>query len=154
MKGLIFKRDLGLISGIYISKRNDLRWKEMPYIEGIRSPLFDIPVECTKRLRGHTHAPDFDQWCGRIPRRHPHFSRPFIHFTHEEDITAKECTPQKAWFWNLFMHCSPFSGQSGDMYINNHILKGKVFSFTWYTTTVVDVGCNKFRHQLLLIKGC
>ena len=39
MKGLIFKRDLGLISGIYDSKRNDLRWKEMPYIEGIRSPL-------------------------------------------------------------------------------------------------------------------
>ena len=30
----------------------------MPYIEGIRSPLFDIPVECTKWLRGHTHARD------------------------------------------------------------------------------------------------
>ena len=61
MKGLIFKRDLGLIFGIYISKRNDLRWKEMPHIEGIRSPLFDIPVECTKQLRGHTHARDSSQ---------------------------------------------------------------------------------------------
>ena len=61
MKGLIFKRDLGLISGIYDSKRNDLRWKEMPYIEGIRSPLFDIPVECKKQLRGHTHVRDSSQ---------------------------------------------------------------------------------------------
>ena len=47
--------------------------------------------------------PDFDQWRGRIPRRHPHFPCPsFIHFTHEGDITAKllpkECKPQKAWF--------------------------------------------------------
>ena len=40
MKGLIFKRDLGLISGIYDRKRNDLRWQEMPYTEGIRSPFF------------------------------------------------------------------------------------------------------------------
>ena len=93
--------------------------------------------------------PDFDQWRGRIPRRHPHFPRPsFIHFTHEGDITAKllqkESKPQKAWFWNLFMHCSPFSGQSEDMDIHNHILKWKVFSCTWSTTTVVDVGCNKF----------
>ena len=60
MKGLIFKRDLGLISGIHDRRRNE-RWQEMPYTEGIRSPLFDIPVECTKRLRGHTHARDSSQ---------------------------------------------------------------------------------------------
>jgi len=54
MKGLIFKRGLGLITGIYDRKRNDLRWQEMLYIEEIRSPLFDIPVECKKQLRGRT----------------------------------------------------------------------------------------------------
>ena len=57
-------------------------------------------------------------------------------------------------FWNLFMHCSPFSGQSEDMDIHNHILKWKVLSCTPSTTTVVDFGCNRFRHQLLLMKGC
>ena len=31
----------------------------------------------------------------------------------------------------------PFSGQSEDMDIHNHILKWKVFSCTWSTTTVV-----------------
>ena len=50
MKGLIFKRDLGLISGIYDRIRNNLLWQEMPYIEGIRSPFLDIPVECKKQL--------------------------------------------------------------------------------------------------------
>ena len=48
MKGLIFKGELGLIPGIY-DRRNE-RLQEMPYIEGIRSPLLDIPVECKKQL--------------------------------------------------------------------------------------------------------
>ena len=33
MKGLIFKRNLGLISEIYDRRRNE-RWQKMPYIEG------------------------------------------------------------------------------------------------------------------------
>jgi len=47
MKGLIFMGELGLIPGIYDRRRNE-RWQEMPYTEGIRFPLFDIPVECKK----------------------------------------------------------------------------------------------------------
>ena len=72
MKGLIFKRYLGLISGIYDRRRNE-RWQKMPYIEGIRSPLFDIPVECTKWLRGHTYARDSSrvscQWVPQVLHR-------------------------------------------------------------------------------------
>ena len=60
MKGLIFKGELGLIPGIYDRRRNE-RWQEMPYTEGIRFPLFDIPVECKEQLRGRTYVSDSSQ---------------------------------------------------------------------------------------------
>ena len=34
----------------------------MPYIEGTRPPLLDLPVECKKQLRGHTNVSDSDSF--------------------------------------------------------------------------------------------